>query len=443
MQVAGPPRLASEVLQPAKPEGVTLNCRRIATIAIVAVVGIGLTACGKSVPAKGQPRTPKPEQSAAGKKRPINPGANNPTIVGVDPSKLTGEIGKYVRRQEIQAEVARQEQKWIRPPDLDLGECRVNGIKKGTCTFMNPTSKTQYIRSIRKTCTCQKVVVRFNDKEIEVTGVLGDKIEVPPGAKGAIDIYMKVDSLGKKVTEVVVETTDPDTRVIQVRASAIGIREFLTEYQGQITSSVYFSGLLTTRTKRNFEVHVRPKSKKPFKIIGHSLLPRGLKLAYKPVEHDGTDGLEWLITGQFGPGLPEGSAGGEVEFKTDRSGGFTLQFQGFVSPPITIEPAGALSFARIQPHKGETRLIRLSAANTEDNFMVDRVEVVEARIAGKPVDAKLFEFKIVKLDDRHTNIAVTVPPKMPGGFLNGKLRIHFKEQELKPRELTFFGFVRT
>ncbi|MFQ5503180.1 MAG: hypothetical protein ACE5F1_00100 [Planctomycetota bacterium] len=368
-----------------------------------------------------------------------NPSRKNPTIVGFDSSKLRGPAGDYFRGEKKRLELERKRQQWLRPPDLDFGERRIDTVVKGRYKLRNPTAEDQYITSISKSCTCQKVILHLNGESLEVSSPAPRRIKVPAGATGELEIHVKIPSLGRKVVEVRMATTDEESRVIAVRAVVVGIKDFITEVEGRVSGEVYL-GLMTTRTVKEFAVKVRAKDGGAFELTGHGHLAKGLLLHYEPADPSKT---VWWIRGTYGPGLHEGGAKATVDFRTDRKEGFTVQVTAFVSPPITIEPDGPMAFNVIQQSKGATRSVRLKSVHPDDRFSIDEVKLVDCKIGEKGVQDGDLSFKVESSADRRSAVvSLTVPPGGREGMLRGSLEILFKDAVFEPRSIPFYGFIR-
>ncbi len=365
-----------------------------------------------------------------------------PVIVGVDLEKLPGEAGEFFRNRKARRENRRRNQEWLRPADLDLGEVRKGTIAVGKFRFRNPTGKKRVLKSIASSCACQKLFLRLGGKRIEIEKGKTLDIPLPPDAEGVLEAHVNVSDVGEKLAEILVTTDDPDDPVITLRVRAVGVDDFLVTIEGKRQNSVWL-GNLSTHSSKDFEVDVRSRDGKPFEILGVGPRPPKLELSYAPVEGDPS---HWRIRGKAGPGMPEGGWGGTLLFDTDRGSKVELLLQAVVEPPVVVEPL-FLPLGSIPARSGKKGSVRVRAGDPRDSFVIEGVDLLEVKLGRKPLSARGLEGGGPKAEFRaesgtEAEILLVVPPGLPRGRLEGKLRIRFAGGRPGSRTVSFVGFVR-
>jgi hypothetical protein len=408
----------------------------LATALVLAAIPYG--ACGDH---------PQPAQPAGGPA--VSPPAPPPgssnirTLVGVELDKLPGPAGDWARGQKVEREAKRQNQGWIQPVDISLGERRVGARVTGEFQFKNPTGKDQTVSNISSSCDCQAVFLTIGDKRHAIPKAGHEPIPVPKGATGKLEAVIVVpDGLGRRFTEVRVQTSDPENLEIRVGLSVILVKDLILERKnqaGQLEQNDTFDfGFITPRTARPFEFFVRSRDGLPFEIRRHGPLPEGLKLEFAPDKVEGKpERSAWKVTGQLGPGLREQAAGGTVTFDTDRETGFAIKAFGLVMPAVRIDPP-LVSLGHVQASLGGECALQLTAVDPADDCSVARVELFEV----DPKEPALTASFTNATSGRSARVVVQAPAGLRPGRIDGNLRIVFRQPDLPERVVKIMGFVR-
>ena len=372
---------------------------------------------------------------------PPRPGGN-PTIVGEDLTQLPGEAGEFFRKRLEKEREARANNPWVQPVDKELGKHRLGKIVKGVFEFQNPRDQAHHFLSIESSCSCQKVVLEMNGERRDLPKGFRDRVLIPKGAKGKIEMHIEVQRIGLRNTSITIRLDDPELPYLVLQATTRGVMDFIVEHEGRQISDL-FLGQFGMKESRPFDVQVAAQDGKPFAIKRALELPEGFEVKFEAM---GDDALVWRVHGQAGPGLAEGSFQQSIRLETEDQRQIEFQVTGIVTAPYKIAPT-VLNFGRLRP--GEGGKLPVVVESLEEGFSVEvaSAEWVEGlhktRKGQETFDTSRLSLELQNSPDhRKAQLLVTMPKDAPEGQLKARFLVRFKNPKLPPRMVRVVAIVR-
>lgn len=361
------------------------------------------------------------------------------TIVGEVLEDRDDAVGEWARKQKKAQAEKRKLQRWLQPIDYDFGKQRVGTKLKAELKLENPTDKAQKITGVSKSCTCQQVTLVLDGKRIDLSKGIETPIVLAAGQVGTVEADVEVPDRQSRLTVGIrFETTDPVHPVLDAQLHVEAVRDVLV-YVGEELRNAIDYGVVTRDSTREFEFRAVSRDGEPFEILKYrEPIPAGMKIDFEKLTKSGS---EWIVRGMLGPGLPENSAGGTVNFETSR-GNFEVMVFGAVQPPIKVTPDGMVVFGVVRRTQGAEKEVRFDAIDPKDRF-----KIVEATFFDVPEgllqDGAAFHAEIENAADGNSaKIRVKAPAGLRRGRFHIGMRVRFENDRFEPRKIRILGHAR-
>ncbi|MFQ5505685.1 MAG: hypothetical protein ACE5F1_12945 [Planctomycetota bacterium] len=348
---------------------------------------------------------------------------------------------------------------WFKISSIDFGEHveKQKLILEGTFEFNNKSGKDQKIKNIQTSCKCHGLKLLIDGKDVplqrDIEQNLKPAIQVPAGAKGKLVVNFDASgAVGMRTGDIRVETTDPRM------SSMLLTMEAKVTAAYSLVPPVVELGNMTTMERKEWSTIVRCHVRKEWEVKRvDPVKPAGLEVLSIERKMD-EGGIYYEIKGAYGPGLEEGSYGGNLLFHTDdEKQNFQIQVVAQIKPRVKMDKTfhSFRSFPRTQANE---HTFHLWPVDLNEEIAVERVEIQKLSVPEDFVEVVIrppHEERagaMLKLMDggietqvpanKVWNLTIKVKANLPGRVFRLKGKVHFKDEGTPAKSIRVNGFPR-